>query len=202
MSSGANPVRQGVLSPRAVSRGRRGATGPRTAAGKRRSSLNRLKKGLCPFWVMRDLAARREDPEAFRRLHRELIAWLGPVDARTRVIVETLAEVWWEKLRRKRNWVGAGAPDTGEIDRRIDDLLQRFVQGVRPRNRKWRYRMEQSLGAGLRGPAVVRFRLEQRLPSLGGKPPARRVSELDSELTGLLDLLRELAREGRPEPQP
>lgn len=225
MSAGANPVRQGASSrevPPREPRRRRGSTGPRTAAGKRRSSLNRLKKGLCPPWVMRDLMVRREDPEAFRRLHRELIAWLAPVDARTGVIVETLAEVWWEKLRRKRNWVGAGLPDTGDIDSRIDDLIQRFVHGVRLRHRKWRYRMEQSLGADLYGPAVVRARLEGRLVALGGKAPARirakrpvepesdaqaqtgragRMTELDPALAELVDLLHQIGRQRAREPQ-
>lgn len=139
------------------------------------------------------------------------------------MIVETLAETWWEKLRRKRNWVGAGLADTSEIDSRIDKLIQRFADGVRLRHRKWRYRMEQLLGAGLRGPAVVRFRLEQRLPSLGGKAPARirarrpvepesaaqaqtgpagGESEPDPALAELVDLLHQIGRQRGPEPQP
>ncbi len=101
----------------------RGSTGPRSARGKRRSSLNRLKRGLCPGWVAQELRARGEDPEEFRRLHRDRIGWLGPDEARTRLVVKMLAEAWWEKMRRVRGWVGAGTPDTREIDSRLDKLL-------------------------------------------------------------------------------
>jgi hypothetical protein len=107
-------------------------------------------------------------------LHRELIAWLRPESPRTRVIVETLAEAWWEKMRRVRNWVGAGTPDTSEIDHRIEDLLQRFVLGCSVRHRNWRHRLELIFGRSLYGPTVMRRAMEARLASLGGKAPARK----------------------------
>ncbi len=88
--------------------GYKGQTGPRSTRGKRRSSLNRVTRFLVPIWVVKDLRARGENPEEFRRLHRDLIGWLGPDGARDRVLVETLAEAWLEKIRRRRNWVGAG----------------------------------------------------------------------------------------------
>jgi hypothetical protein len=152
--------------------GHRGQTGPRSTRGKRRSSLNRATRGLLPLWVANDLRARGENPQEFRRLHRDLIGWLGPDDARSRVMVETLAEAWWEKIRRVRNWVGAGSCDCREIHARIDDLLKRFVWAQRLDHRKWRYRLESVLGSGLYGPAVVRERIEARVPLLGGKPPS------------------------------
>jgi hypothetical protein len=148
--------------------------GPRTAAGKRRASLNSLKNGLCPPWVTRDLRARGEDVARFAGLHRELIAWLRPESARTRVMVESLAEAWWEKLRRVRSWVGAGTPDTTEADRRIDDLLQRFVGGWSLPHRKWRSTLDSNFGRRLAGPAALRRALEALLPSLGGKPATKK----------------------------
>jgi hypothetical protein len=148
--------------------------GPRTVAGKRRSSVNSLRRGLCPPWVARDLRVRGEDAARFARLHRELIAWLQPDSARTRVIVETLAEVWWEKLRRVRNWVGAGAADTSEVDHRIDDLLFRFAIGWGTGRRKWRHRLESVFGRTLSGPGELRQAMQARLLSLGGKAPARK----------------------------
>jgi len=151
--------------------GYKGQTGPRSTRGKRRSSLNHVTRGLLPFWVAKDLRARGESPREFSRLHRDLIGWLGPDGARSRVLVETLAEAWWEKIRRVRNWVGAGTCDCREIDARIDDLLKRFVWAQRLDHRKWRYRLESVLGSGLYAPAVVRQRIEARLPLLGGKPP-------------------------------
>jgi len=123
--------------------------------------------------VAGDLRARGEDVARFAALHRELIAWLRPGNPRTRVIVETLAEAWWEKLRRTRNWVGAGKPDTTVIDARIDELLGRFVLGRGFGNRKWRHRLEWTFGRKLPGPSLLRQTMEARLPSLGGKPPAR-----------------------------
>jgi hypothetical protein len=172
-------------------------TGPRTARGKRRSALNRLKRGLCPGWVEQQLQARGENPEDFRQLHRDLMGHLRPDDARSRVIVETLAETWWEKMRLLRGWVGAGRCDTKEIDARIDNLVQRLVWAMQHRHRKWRSRLESELGKGLYGAAVVRIRLESLVRVLGGKPPARRavpqgrdrIREFRERLAGLTELL-------------
>jgi len=33
----------------------------------------------------------------------------------------------WRRIRRRRNWVGAGSCDSEEIDAHIDELLRRFV---------------------------------------------------------------------------
>ena len=181
----------------------KGRTGPRTARGKRRSALNRLKRGLCPGWVEQQLRARGENPEDFRRLHRDLIGYLRPDDARSRVMVETLAETWWEKMRLLRGWVGAGRCDTKEIDARIDGLVQRLVWAMRHRHRKWRYRLESELGKGLYAPAVVRIRLESLVRVLGGKPPVRRgvrqgrdrMREFKEKLAGLTELLSAVPRQ-------
>ncbi len=116
--------------------------------------------------------ARGEDPKDFQPLHCDLLAWLRPEDAPSRVLVETLAEAWWEKMRRIRHWVGATAPDCQEIDRRIDDLLQRFVWAINRLHRKWYHRLTSMLGAGLFGPTVMRKRIEARVALLGGNPRA------------------------------
>jgi hypothetical protein len=168
--------------------GHKGQTGPRSTRGKRRSSLNRVTRFLLPFWVAKDLRARGEDPQEFRRLHRDLIGWLGPDDARGRVLVETLAEAWWEKIRRRRNWVGAGICDCKEIDGHIDELLRRFVWEQRVEHRKWRYRLESVLGSGLYAPAEVRQRIEARVPLLGGEAPKLSRS---TPRPGVLDPLRD-----------
>jgi len=151
--------------------GYKGQTGPRSTRGKRRSALNRVTRSLVPDWVAKDLRARGENPAEFRRLHRDLIGWLGPYGARDRVLVETLAEAWWEKIRRRRNWIGAGSCDCTEIDARIDELLRRFVWAQRVEHRQWRYRLERVLGKDLYKPAIVRERIEARVPLLGGKIP-------------------------------
>lgn len=202
------PAGSGAAQPR-PRRGR--STGPRTARGKRRSSLNRLKRGLCPGWVQHELRARGEDPDGFRRLHLDLIGYLGPDEPRGRVVVESLAEAWWEKMRRARNWVGAGPCDTAEIDARIDDLLQRFAWSQQRARRKWRYRLESALGRGVSGPAVLRRRLESQVPALGGSPPPRRRHraklaepdlrrELEEEIAALLAAMYP-GRRRQPEPR-
>ncbi|HMD97852.1 MAG TPA: hypothetical protein VKM93_11070 [Terriglobia bacterium] len=53
----------------------KGQTGPRSTRGKRRASLNRVTRFLVPFWVAKDLRALGENPQEFRRLHRDLIGW-------------------------------------------------------------------------------------------------------------------------------
>jgi hypothetical protein len=198
---------------RPVHRHRPRSGGPRTAAGRRRSALNRAQRGLCPGWVRQDLARRGEDPREFIRLHRDLRGWLGPEDARTRVVVESLAEAWWEKVRRRRDWVGTGPPDTREIDAHIDDLLQRFVWGMGYRNRKWRYRLTEAFGP-VPGPKHLRLQIEARVPALGDTLPAQdrqrryrrdMLRELDEATQGLLEMLRtvrmlkaERANRGKP----
>jgi len=159
--------------------GYQGQTGPRSTRGKRRSSLNRVTRSLVPDRVAKDLRARGENPEEFRRLHRDLIGWLAPDGARSHVLVETVAEAWWEKIRQRRNWVGpvgSESRDCKEIDARIDDLLQRFVWAQRLEHRQWRNRLESVLGKGLTGPAALRKRIEARVPLLGGNPPKRQRS--------------------------
>jgi hypothetical protein len=126
---GEGPAELGARRRRAL--GYKGRPGPRSPRGKRRSSINRLTRFLLPFWVAKDLQARGEDPQEFRRLHRDLIGWLGPDDARGRVMVEALVEAWCEKIRRLRNWVGAGSCDCTEINARIDDTLKRFIWAQR-----------------------------------------------------------------------
>ncbi len=176
-------------------------TGPRTARGKRRSSLNRMTRGLCPGWVAQELRARGESPEDFRKLHRDLIGYLRPGDARSRVIVESLAEAWWQKMRRLRSWVGVSPCDTKDIDAQIDDLLQRLVWAAQYRHRMWRYRLESEMGKGLYGPAVIRIRLESWVPALGGKPSARPPyagrdlwRDMKERLAGLTELLSSIPR--------
>jgi len=168
------------ISPKVVPQGTsrrpsaaRRSGGPRTPSGKRRSSLNALRRGLCPPWVAEDLRVHGENPDHFSRLHRELIAWLRPVDARTRVVVETLAEVWWEKIRLLRGSPPAARPDTEEIDARIEILLVRFVIGMRAHTRKWLYRLVSTFRYNLPSPYSLRLAVEARLGSLGGRPRKR-----------------------------
>ena len=53
------------------------STGPRTEAGKRRSSLNALKTGLyCRWSVLRLIAKWQQEQEEIERLQAEMAKWL------------------------------------------------------------------------------------------------------------------------------
>ena len=65
----ARRVQPGDLRRAANRRNAQKSTGPKTAAGKRRVSLNRLKRGLIPREVATQIQARGEDRRQFYRLH-------------------------------------------------------------------------------------------------------------------------------------
>jgi len=85
------------------------STGPFTLAGKRRVALNTTRFDLCSEEGERKLQARGEDPREFRRLSRDLIAIFQPHSEEAAACLERMAWAWWEKARRIRNWVAAGA---------------------------------------------------------------------------------------------
>jgi hypothetical protein len=71
------------------------ATGPRTAAGKRRSRLNAITHGL----LCRDLILEGENRADFAKLHRALTNDLRPHGTLQNLLVERLAILFW-RLRR------------------------------------------------------------------------------------------------------
>jgi len=166
----------GPRSPLRIAANRRNAlksTGPRTAAGKRRVALNARRRDLCSEELECELQARGEDPRQFRRLHRDLIGIFRPKDRAAVEAVEQMARTWWEKARRIRNWVGAGQPQSDELDARLEKLLMLLVYEERQRHRWWRHRLAAVLGRPLGSPADVRQRIEARLLLFGAKPGQR-----------------------------
>jgi len=166
----------GARSPLRIAANRRNAlksTGPRTAAGKRRVALNARRRDLCSEELERQLQTRGEDPREFRRLHRDLIAIFHPKDRSAVEAVEQMARTWWEKARRIRNWVGAGQPQSDELDERLEKLLMLLVYGERQRHGWWRHRLAAVLGQPLGSAADVRQRIEARLLLFGAKPGHR-----------------------------
>ena len=71
------------------------STGPRTAVGKRRSSMNALKHGLSS----QEIVIFDEDPLEFEGLRAALEEAFQPVDAFERELVDQLAGLFW-RLRR------------------------------------------------------------------------------------------------------
>jgi hypothetical protein len=82
-----------VLKPE--TRQRRGASGPRTAIGKQRSSLNAQKYGISS----RGLLVGDESPREFKLLLMGLHGDLQPEGALETVLVENLATIIWRKKR-------------------------------------------------------------------------------------------------------
>ncbi len=160
-------------------------TGPRTRRGRHRSSLNRLKKGLLPDGMERELLARGEDPKEFLRMHRDLIGWLWPQDARGRQIVAELAKAWWEKHRQVLSWKGPGIRGCRQIDAHIEALLQCLFLSESCLNRKAGYRWDSAFGECSQGDRHLRRLIEARVPALGGRPPGRAIRHQHDPLRDL-----------------
>jgi len=82
----------------------KGSTGPRTGAGKRRSSQNAYKHGLysnAGFFCDAAIAL-GEDPREFERLLKGLMLARQPADALEMVLVEDIALLVWKKARLDR----------------------------------------------------------------------------------------------------
>jgi len=150
------------------------STGPRTAAGKRRAALNSQRRGLAPPEIERQLQERGESPDDFRRLYRDLVALFPPHEASNETAVRVLAETWWEKARRLRDWAGEGKPVTRDLDAKIDPLLLFLVNKQMQRHEKWHVRLNAVLGRGLGGPADTRRKIERRLFAFGARKFTRR----------------------------
>lgn len=149
------------------------STGPKTLAGKRRAALNTRRRGLIPEAVERQLLARGENLEDFRRLHRDLIAIFRPKDGWEKGGVEALAFLWWKKARRIRGWIGAGQARCQDLDGQIDELIRLLLLTQKAQRQWWKARISSVLGYGMRGPQDVRLRIESRLFVFGGRPGKR-----------------------------
>jgi hypothetical protein len=78
------------------------STGPATPEGKARASRNSLKHGYYAGASRETMRALGEDPEAFARLHEELVEAYAPSDAIARALVEDLAKLYWRQRRWER----------------------------------------------------------------------------------------------------
>lgn len=85
----------GVTKSEKFNVGARRATGPRTAAGKRRSRMNAIKHGL----FSKHLLLEGEDPSEYERLHQGLRNDWRPMGVRETLEVEHLAGLFWRRRR-------------------------------------------------------------------------------------------------------
>jgi hypothetical protein len=76
------------------------SSGPTSAAGKEKSKVNALKKGLFSKEVV--VAAAGESAETFEALRAELLAAIQPDDAVQLMIADDLVVNWWRRQRVRR----------------------------------------------------------------------------------------------------
>jgi hypothetical protein len=105
-----------------------GQTGPRTAAGKARSSMNAVRHGL----TARSLVIPGEDPDDYEQFMNEMVDSLAPAGAAEIELARVAASSFW-KLRRSDRWMAAQAriqadrehraiqDQVAELDKQIDD---------------------------------------------------------------------------------
>jgi hypothetical protein len=103
-----------TISPQKLEKNRH-STGPRTAAGKAKSSRNSLKDGLFAKILISDGGA-REDQAAYEQLHQELLAEYQPTSFIDRLRVRLLGDELWRLLNR------VPAAEQGAIRKRADGL--------------------------------------------------------------------------------
>jgi hypothetical protein len=102
------------------------STGPKTPAGKCKSSRNALKHGLCSS---SDIVIWDEDPLEFEKLQAELEEVYPPVNALVRELVHHLAEMLW-RIRRASNLEAAALGSS------FKDTLTYIFQLADPATRK------------------------------------------------------------------
>ncbi len=127
---------------------------------------------------------RGENPHDFRGLYRDLVALFPPHEASDETAVRVLAETWWEKARRLRDWAGEGKPVTRDLDAKIEQLILFLVTMRMERHEEWHVRLTAVLGRGLVGPADTAAG-----SSAGSSPSARR-----SSLEGIQNVRRRRRR--------
>lgn len=145
------------------------AGGPRTPAGKRRSSLNALKRGLCTTYRELLIKLRGDDARDYRRLHRDLISLFQPSNPFLSRLVADLTEAWWEKVRRLRLRLHSPAEafERRQLNARIERRLVNLINAQSLCSEEWHYRLAKALGDPILSPAHLRLKIEATLGTFG-----------------------------------
>lgn len=118
-----------MISPRQIAANRANAqksSGPKTAAGKARSSRNSLKHGL----LSRELVLPWEDEREYRRLLKALLDEHGPEGATETLLVEQMAIAMWKLARL------AGI-EAAVLHQRLDDSLRLSSLAALPKEERF-----------------------------------------------------------------
>ncbi len=156
------------LNPWEIAARRRNAqksTGPRTPAGKRRAAFNSLRAGLCSRTREARMLALGEEPRQFLHIRRDLTSLFEPEDSYLDMLIEELAEAWWDKALRVQN---RRRPFEYDItiwasNREIDEKLEALVEAFRNRYRKWYRRLEKALGSSVYSWTDLRIKIERQM---------------------------------------
>ncbi len=158
-----------TLAPWEIAARRRNAqrsTGPRSAAGKRRSALNALRSGEHARLPGGGKWFLDNDPPEFRRLHCALLALLGPIDGwDLAFLAHHLAQEFWWKWYLTGRDPETGYPEIMRSDEaRLEEWLESVVAALAARSRKWKWRLSEILDGPFDSLAELSARLESRLP--------------------------------------
>ena len=127
------------------------STGPRTLEGKARVAMNAIKHGAYAQAenVRREIMVRRgEDPAEYEQLYQDLVDSCQPEDALQAMVVKTIGDKTWDKLKLRRALLEA---QLGSVQ----------LEEVRLRRRQLKARRWPVAASPWRRPGPVR---KQRLP--------------------------------------
>ncbi len=119
------PARRAALGRNVLS-----STGPRTAAGRNRASLNNLRHGLYSDRWVETMPAFGEDPKDFERLVEDLLREWRPRTAAGARLVRQLGVLYWklERLGRAEAAMAAGSLEKRESERKWLHIATRGVE--------------------------------------------------------------------------
>ena len=99
------------------------STGPRTAAGKKRSALNAPKHGLLAQEVVITEGKIKEDPQQFSSFHSRLFLHYQPEGPVEEILVEKIAVCYWRLRRCLRAEQGEVIVASLEVDQKTGENL-------------------------------------------------------------------------------
>jgi len=145
------------------------STGPRTPAGKLRSSLNSLKYAPLSVKLPARMRFEGEDVCEDRKMHRQLMALFLPQNLDQSACLMELAEAWWEKVRALRGLPARPfRPERRrQAEARIEEGLEDLILALRASSRQWRSLVEALLGGPFESLAELRGLVEEQWEVVG-----------------------------------
>jgi hypothetical protein len=160
------PMRMTPAKLRAQRANARLSTGPRTAAGLRRSALNRRRLKLSPV-LSEHLKWRGADLAEVRRLWQDVLAVFWFADRDCYQYLQWAACSWWRKLQTLR--AGGSEADVKYVDAEIEKYLRQVVGRFAKSRQRWEHWLRKEIGADVQqGMATLRVAVEGKLGTFRG----------------------------------